>query len=58
MPVGGKDGSHRAPGGDEIDDGVPEAHQRKNERGGVGERPVRGAWVGDRVNAIGGGGDL
>ena len=58
VPVGVKDGSDGAPGGDGVDNRVPEAHQRKHDRGGVGERPVCGTWVGERVNTIGRGRDL
>ena len=53
-----KDGADGVPGGHDIDSGVPEAHEREHECGGVREGPVGGPGVGDGVDSVSGGGDL
>ena len=47
-----------APGGGGVDDGVPEAHEGKDEARRVGKRPGGVAWVGEGVDAEEGGGEL
>ena len=49
---------HGRPGGCGVDDGVPEAHQGKDDAGGVGKREGDEGWVDERVDSVYRGGNL
>ena len=48
----GEQAAHRGPGGGEIDDGIPEAHEGEDDAGGVGEGEGDEFGVDEGVDAV------